>query len=119
MLPVSFGRPAASAGKPMLVYVGADDCAPCRVWQGDARAALLSSRQFARIDYREVKSPSLRDLLNDEVWPDDLKPYRARLPKAAGAPLWLLIRDGTVVAQVWGGPQWEKEMLPKLAALID
>ncbi|MGZ9072732.1 MAG: hypothetical protein ACXW3G_07420, partial [Rhodoplanes sp.] len=80
--------PEKTPQRPMLVYVGAEDCAPCRAWQRD-HAPSLQSPAFARLDYREVKSPSVLHLLKDEHWPADLRSLRSRLAPGDGVPLWL------------------------------
>lgn len=102
----------------LLLYVGADDCAPCRVWQGGDEQQFIASPTFARLTYRTVKSPTLFGLLDDAVWPDDLRPYRAKLDRRAGAPLWLIIADRDVVAQQFGLSQWRQVVLPKLESLV-
>src|SRR5262245_30984219 len=82
-----------------LLYVGADDCPPCRAWQRDAGAAFRSSAEFTRVAYYEVKSPNLLGVLKDEYWPDELRRYRDRLDRRAGVPLWLVIADHEIVEQ--------------------
>jgi len=101
-----------------LLYIGAEDCAPCRAWQRDEGASFRSSAEFARVTYREVKSPSLLDVLHDEYWPDDLRGYRDRLGRRAGVPLWLIIADQEVVDQAFGVSQWHSAVVPKLKALL-
>lgn len=101
-----------------LVYVGAEDCAPCRKWQREDGSAFLSSGEFARVAYREVKSPALFDLLKDEHWPLDLRRYRERLAPGAGVPLWLVLADGEIVDQRFGAVQWKSAVLPKLRTLL-
>jgi len=101
-----------------LVYVGADDCAPCRAWQRDAGPAFRASPEFARIVYEEVKSPKLFDLLDDAYWPLELRRYRERLDVKAGAPLWLLIADDAIVEKAFGLGQWQAIVLPKLRSLL-
>jgi hypothetical protein len=101
----------------MLVYVGADDCAPCRVWQRDMAASFRAAPEFQHIAYREVKSPTLFDVLNDENWPDDLRGYRAHLRRGAGVPMWLIISDREIVGRGYGASQWQSAVLPKLQAL--
>ena len=51
----------------MVIYVGAEDCAPCRVWQRGMGADFQASAEFARLSYREVKAPTLFAVLSDEV----------------------------------------------------
>lgn len=121
---IVFGGGAASVFAPakpehvLLLYVGADDCAPCRVWQRDDEQQFIASPTFARLTYRTVKSPTLFGLLDDAVWPDDLKPYRAKLDPRAGAPLWLIVADRDVVAQQFGLSQWRQAVVPKLESLV-
>src|SRR5262245_23448706 len=80
---------AVDPGDVMLLYIGAEDCAPCRAWQGRDGAAFRSSAEFSRINYREVRSMSVFDVLKDENWPDDLRSYRDRLGREAAVPMWL------------------------------
>jgi hypothetical protein len=101
-----------------LVYVGAEDCAPCRKWQREDGTAFRSSGEFAQITYREVKSPALFDLLKDEHWPQDLRRYRAILAPGAGVPLWFLLADGELVDQGFGAMQWKSTVLPKIRSLL-
>ena len=109
--------PAAVQGL-TLVYVGAEDCAPCSSWQGGEGAKFRASPEFARIVYREVKSPTSRDVLNDDHWPDDLRGYRNRLGRGAGVPLWLVIADDEIVERGFGASQWHSAVLPKIKSLL-
>lgn len=110
--------PSSKPERLMLIYVGADDCAPCRTWRRDGAAALLAKPGFARLVYREVKSPSVRDVLKDEYWPDDLRGFRAQLGPGAGVPLWLVVADDTVVGHGYGMSEWRTTIAPKLESLL-
>jgi len=103
----------------MVLYVGAEDCAPCRVWQRSLGADFRASPEFARLSYREVKARTLFELLNDEVWPAELRIYRARIDRTMAVPMWLVLADGKVVTQSFGASQWEGTVLPTLRVLID
>jgi hypothetical protein len=102
----------------LLIYVGAEDCAPCRAWQNGDGAAFRNSAEFARVAYREVKSPHLHDVLSDEHWPEDLRAHRSRLRRSDGVPLWLIVSDRDVVAQRFGAAAWQADVLPQLRALL-
>ena len=102
----------------MLLYVGADDCAPCGAWQMAAGTSFRASAEFARIIYHEVKAPTLRNILNDAYWPDELRPYRDQLGSRAGVPLWLVIADNDIVERGFGIGQWQQAVLPRLRALL-
>jgi hypothetical protein len=101
-----------------LLYVGAEDCAPCREWQQHEKIAFSTSAEFARLKYREIKSPSLLNLLKDENWPEDLRSYRGLLGPDAGVPLWLVIADEQVIQRGMGPTQWRSDVLPKIIKLL-
>jgi len=108
-------RPASQV---TLLYVGAEDCAPCRAWQQREKIAFSTSAAFARLRYREVKSPTLFNMLKDENWPEDLRGYRDRLGRDAGVPLWLVIADEQIVQHGMGPSQWRSVVLPKIKELL-
>jgi hypothetical protein len=110
-------RPAYNSNV-MLVYVGADDCAPCRAWQNGDGAAFLASADFTRITYREVKSPHLLDVLNDENWPEEIRNYRTSLRRSDGLPLWLVVSDHKIVEQRFGAAEWRASILPTIRSLL-
>lgn len=101
----------------MLVYVGADDCAPCRIWQRD-HAPTLREPSFARLIYREVKAPRLLDVMKDDYWPEDLRRLQTQLGPGAGVPLWLIIADGAIVGRGHGASEWSRTVLPILKSLV-
>jgi len=102
----------------MLLYVGAEDCAPCRAWQKDDRPGFLASPEFPRIHFREIKSPNLADVLKDENWPEELRTYRSRLKPSDGVPLWLIMSDDQLVEQQFGAAAWREIVVPKLRKLV-
>ncbi len=104
----------ARASDLLLIYVGAEDCAPCRAWQNGDGAEFRKSPEFARIGYREVKSPRLRDMLEDEHWPEDLRAWRGRLKRSDGVPLWLLVSGNDVIALRHGATAWQTSVVPML-----
>jgi hypothetical protein len=101
-----------------LIYVGADDCAPCRAWQNGDAAAFRKSAEFSRISYREVKSPHLHDVLSDEHWPEEIRAYRGRLKRSDGVPLWLIVSGNEVIAQAFGAAAWHSSVLPTLKSQL-
>lgn len=106
-------------GAVTLVYVGAEDCPPCRTWERIAESAFRTSALFSRVTYRVVKSPTLFAVLSDENWPDDLRRYREHVSPQAGVPLWLVIADGRVVTQASGESQWRESIVPRMRSLLD
>ena len=107
-------RLASRPADVMLIYVGAQDCAPCRAWQNRERAAFLASAESAHITYREVKSPHLEDILTDENWPEDIRDYRKSIRQSDGVPLWLVVSERIVVERHFGITAWQQDILPAL-----
>jgi hypothetical protein len=101
-----------------IVYVGADDCAPCRTWRREHWPTFQASAEFMRVRYREVTSPKLFDLLEDAHWPQELRVYRAVLDRTAGVPLWLVIANDKVAVKARGLRQWEEVALPAIRSLV-
>jgi len=111
-------RTPARAADLLLIYVGAEDCAPCRAWQNGDGADFRKSAEFTRISYREVKSPHLHDVLGDEHWPEDIRAYRSHLKRSDGVPLWLIVSGNEVVAQRFGAAAWHDGVLPALRSYL-
>jgi len=114
---VAQARPPSRAASLLLIYVGAEDCAPCRAWQRGDGAAFQNSADFARLVYREIKSPLLRDVLKDANWPEDIRSYRNHLKQGDGVPLWLIVSDDNV-AQIFGAAAWRSKILPKIKLYV-
>ena len=102
----------------MLLYVGAEDCAPCRAWRHGEGAAFLASAESGRITYREVKSPHLEDVLKDENWPKDIRPFRDGISRIDGVPLWVVVTDDEVVEHQFGVTAWNERVLPKIRSYL-
>ncbi|MGY4306164.1 hypothetical protein ACVIJ6_003407 [Bradyrhizobium sp. USDA 4369] len=111
-------RPSTPRQQVMLLYVGADDCAPCRAWRSGKDATSISSGAFRGLTYREVRSAHLAEILSDDNWSADLRPYRDRLKRSDGVPLWLVIADRQVLAQGFGDAAWRTRIMPLLRALL-
>jgi hypothetical protein len=101
-----------------VIYVGADDCAPCRIWRRERLPTFAGSPQFKQLTYREVSSPRLFDLLNDEHWPDDLRQYRDTLDRSAGVPLWFVVADGRTALTARGLREWGELAMPKIRSML-
>ncbi len=112
------GNEAGNARHIMLLYVGADDCAACRAWHGKQLPSFAASTAFARLEFREVRSKSLTNVLDDDNWPQDLREYREPVAAAAGVPLWLIVSDGELLFQGAGLGEWEMSVRPRIERLL-
>lgn len=117
LLTSQLSRPSRAADI-TLIYVGAEDCAPCRAWQNGDGAAFRQSADFARIAYVEVKSPHLHDVLRDENWPTEIRSYRNLLKRSDGVPLWLVLSNTDVIEQRFGPAAWRANILPAIRSAL-
>ncbi len=108
----------ARAANVTLIYVGADDCAPCRTWLNGDGAPFRRSAEFARITYVEVKAPHLHDVLKDETWPLSVREFRTLLKQSDGVPLWLVVSNGDVIEQRFGPEAWRGSVLPIIRSAL-
>lgn len=114
-------RPGASSAVPsrwkrgrlQVVYVGADDCAPCLRWRREKRPSFQQSTAFRQIEYREVIATSLKNALEDRFWPEDMRAIRQVVANDGGAvPYWLLVRDGHILSSAGGESAWDRKIWP-------
>lgn len=105
---------AGHRGPLIVVYVGAEDCGPCRSWQRDEQPTFHASGEFARLRYREILVPQLRSLLTTERWPVDLAELRERVKSRPGTPQWFVIRDGNVLTSDAGLSAWQRTIWPAI-----
>jgi hypothetical protein len=91
-----------------LIYVGGWDCGPCISWKNNQKPNWLASAQYAKVNYVEIESPKLKEAYRDQYWPERYRPIREQLPSKVGTPRFILVRDGTVIANEWGRGDWAR-----------
>lgn len=100
-----------------VIYIGADDCTPCRTWRREHWPNFRASDEFRLLQYRAVESPNLLDVLKDEYWPDDLRGYRKQIEPGAAVPMWFVVRQERVVLKAYGISNWNEAVLPAIKRL--
>jgi hypothetical protein len=103
----AFGS-ARAAGPLTVIYVGGWDCPPCIDWKKNHKAGWLASPEYGKVTWIEVEAPKLKEAYQERYWPGDLKPILDQLPRKTGTPRFLIVRDGRVIANEFGGRQWAK-----------
>jgi hypothetical protein len=101
-----------------VIYVGAGDCRPCRLWSRDYLPRFAASREFSKLTYKEVLAPKLFTLMNDAYWPQDLRKYRDKLDQRSAVPLWFVVIEDRVALVAVGLRQWEDQVVPKVNSLL-
>jgi hypothetical protein len=101
-----------------VIYVGARDCPPCRLWSRDYLPRFAASDEFSRLTFREVLAPKLFTLMDDAYWPQDLRQFRERLDGRSAVPLWFVVVEDQVALTGAGLRQWEDRVVPKVNSLL-
>lgn len=104
--------PVAAGAVPDLkvIYVGGWDCPPCTQWKNTYKAAWLASPEIKRVQWIEVESPRLKQAYEDRFWPGELRPILDQIPRKGGTPRFLIVRDGRIVSNEFGGSRWMATM---------
>jgi hypothetical protein len=102
--------PANAASGLKVVYVGGWDCQPCTTWKNAQKAKWLASPEFSKVTWIEVESPKLKEAYQARFWPGDLKPILDQIPRKSGTPRFLIVKDGKIVSNEFGGGQWSATM---------
>jgi hypothetical protein len=102
--------PARAAQDLTVIYVGGWDCPPCTQWKNTQKRNWLRSPEFHRVTWVEIESPKLKEAYQERYWPAELRPVLAQLPRKSGTPRFLIVRDGQVVSNEFGGSRWSTTM---------
>ena len=89
-----------------VIYVGGRDCPYCILWENKYKAGWLASPEFRQVTWIEVDPPHLREAYEEQHWPGELKAVLDQIPRKSGTPRFLIVRDGQVVANEFGGSKW-------------
>lgn len=101
---------AHAASDLTVIYVGGWDCPPCTRWKNTQKAHWLASPEFHKVTWVEVETPRLKEAYQERYWPADLRPVLAKLPRKGGTPRFLIVKDGKVVSNEFGGGRWATTM---------
>ena len=101
---------AQAASGLQVIYVGGWDCPPCRHWRTAYEAKWLASHEFKRVTWTEVEAPRLKEAYRERYWPGELRAVLEQLPKKSGTPRFLIVKDGRVVSNQFGGSKWLNTM---------
>ena len=109
---------AHAASDLAVVYVGGWDCPPCIQWKNTQKAGWLASPEFHEVTWIEVDAPKLKEAYQERYWPGELKPILDQIPRKSGTPRFLIVKDGRIVSNEFGGNRWVATMAD-LKKLLD
>jgi len=87
-------------------------------WKNNYKKDWLASPEFRRVTWIEVEAPLLRRAYDDTYWPVPLRPIRDQLPKKSGTPRFLIVEDGKVISNQFGGSSAWKSTLADLEKVL-
>jgi hypothetical protein len=102
--------PAQAAPKLGVIYIGGLDCGPCTQWKNKYKAEWLASPEFTQVVWVEIEAPKLREAYQERFWPGELKGVLEQLPRKSGTPRFLIVRNGWIVSNQFGGSKWRNTM---------
>jgi hypothetical protein len=108
----------AEAARIQLIYVGADNCGPCKNWELFSEPAWRKSPEAKQVELRKVKVPFFINTASDSAWPEDLRWVRDRTNARSGTPRFIVVVDDRVVGTAFGTNGWSQRTVPLLARLV-
>jgi hypothetical protein len=101
------GTSARAAAELKVIYVGGWDCAPCSQWKNKYKATRLASLEYHKVTWVEIESPKLKEAYQERHWPEELRPVLQQIPHKSGTPRFLIVKEGRIVSNQFGGGRWE------------
>jgi hypothetical protein len=101
---------ARAAGGLQVIYIGSQDCPPCRRWSVTYKDRWLASPEYRQVTWYEVDPAHLTEAYRERHWPEALRPVLAQVPHRSGAPRFLIVSDGRIVSNEIGVSKWLNTM---------
>ena len=109
-LAASAAGTAHAASGLQVIYVGGQDCPPCRRWTSTYKDQWLASPEYRQVVWHEVEPPHLKEAYQERHWPAALQPVLAQVPRRSGTPRFLIVADGRIVSNEFGVSKWLNTM---------
>jgi len=104
-----------------IIYMGGDDCPPCRAWRREELPKLEATAGFKRIKFTYVVKVIRSAVPPAFFMPSEVRPYKAKLDTAnngiTGSPQTAILVDGKVFDYYFGTRSAEE--LEKMIAAIE
>ena len=101
---------SAGAASRTIVYIGADDCQPCHMWEATFQRSFAARCAARGVAFRAIHVATLRNIRDTRYWPNDLRPLLSRIPDRSGTPHFLAVRNGEVIVNVHGISSYQREI---------
>jgi hypothetical protein len=111
----------ADSGRPLVVFLGNDQCSFCKLWEAQSEPAFKKSAAFRKLDFRVVHPATFEAMLEEKSWPADLRWMLTDfLMSDEGAqrgfwtPRFFLAENHKIAFTVTGTDGWKQKMWPKI-----
>ena len=108
---------AAANNDLMVIYVCADDCGPCRVFEAEDMPRWMASPFARTVRFVRAKAPKSVQAFQARYWPKEAQPYIGAF-RAPIVPSFMLVSGRTVLSVGWGLNGWRQQTLPQVQQLV-
>jgi hypothetical protein len=106
----------ARAAQVMIIYVYADDCAPCQIFQAHDWPQFQASRLARSVRFVRTSAPKTTQAYQVKYWPSEARPFHSAV-KVPIVPSFILVNSGQVVLVGNGIVGWRNQVLPQIHQL--
>jgi hypothetical protein len=97
----------------MIIYVHADDCAPCHIFQAQDWPQFKASPVSRAVHFVRTTAPKTTQAYQVKYWPSEARPFHSAV-KVPIVPSFILVRQRQVVLVGNGIVGWRNQVLPQL-----
>jgi len=108
--------PARAQHHLMVIYVSADDCAPCIVFSKQDFPQWQASPLSRRVRFVTAHAPKSSQAFQARFWPSEARPFLGAV-KTPIVPTFILVQSGTVSIVGAGLAGWRNQILPQVQRL--
>jgi hypothetical protein len=101
----------------MVIYVCADDCGPCRVFEAEDLPRWMSSPLARSVRFVRARAPKTSQAFQAKYWPSEARPYMSSF-RAPIVPSFMFVAGGNVVAMGAGLNGWRQQTLPQVQNMV-
>ena len=101
---------ARARSAPEVIYIGGQDCPPCRRWTATYKERWFASTEYRQVSWLEVEPPHLKEAYQQRHWPEPLWPVLEQVPRKSGTPRFLIVMRGRIVSNEIGVSSWLNTM---------
>lgn len=108
--------PAQASSAVMIVYVYADDCAPCQIFQAQDWPSFNKLPVSRAVRFVKTTAPKTTQAYQVRYWPSEARPFHSAV-KVPIVPSFILVKHNRVMLVGNGIVGWRNQVLPQVHQL--